>query len=144
MESKTCPICKTIFNKPPRASSKQWSRRFCCSVSCAAKYRGSPWLEKYKMKKGSTLGEKTRFKKGHQKMYKNIKWKGSDVGYGALHQWISYNYGKPQFCEECKNSSRQVYHWANLSGLYKRDRDDWKRMCVPCHKKYDLLKLKTN
>lgn len=140
MEQKTCPICQTVFNKPPKSSRKQWDGRFCCSMSCAAKHRGSPWLEKHKMKKGSQLGEKTRFKKGERRGFKNINWKGDEVGYFALHQWITYNYGKPRFCEECKCSNRVMYHWANLSGDYKRDRNDWKRMCVPCHKKFDLMK----
>lgn len=138
MENKTCPICQTVFKKPPRASRKEWASRFCCSMSCAAKYRGSPWLDRFKIKKGEHLSSKTQFKKGEQKKDKNVNWKGSDVGYYALHQWIKYNYGSPSFCEECKCSNRQMYHWANLSGKYLRDRNDWKRMCVPCHKRFDM------
>lgn len=140
MQTKICPICQTVFNKPSKTSSKQWSRRFCCSMSCAAKYRGSPWLEKHKMKKGSQLGKSTQFKKGEGRGYKNINWKGDKVGYYGLHTWIQRQYGKPQFCEECKTSERRLYHWANISGKYLRDRNDWKRMCVPCHKKFDLQK----
>lgn len=90
------------------------------------------------MKKGSTIGENTRFKKGERRGFRNVNWKGKDVGYSALHQWVTANYGKPTFCEECKTSTRQMYHWANLSGSYLRDRDDWKRLCVSCHKFYDL------
>ena len=140
MQTKICPICKIEFNKPPKSSSKQWSGRFCCSMSCAAKHRGSPWLEKHKLKKGSQLGRATQFKKGELSGKNNPNWKGVDVGYHALHQWIKYNYGSPMFCEQCKCSNRTMYHWANLSGQYRRDRDDWKRMCVPCHKNFDLEK----
>jgi len=28
-------------------------------------------------------------------------------------------------------------HWANKSGEYLRDKDDWIRLCCKCHKKYD-------
>lgn len=141
MQTKICKICSTVFNKPSKTSSKQWSGRFCCSVSCAAKYRGNPWLEKFKLVKGSQLGKNTQFKKGEQSGINNPKWKGKEVGYYALHQWIKYNYGSPQFCEECKTSERRMYHWANISNKYLRDRSDWKRMCVPCHKKFDITKL---
>ena len=139
---KTCPVCKIIFDKPYGTSSKQWAVRFCCSVSCAAKHRGSPWLEKHKMKKGSTLGLKTRFKKGQLSGKNNPNWKDNEVGYGALHTWIQRQHGKPSFCEHCKCSNRQMYHWSNISGEYKRDRNDWQRLCVPCHKKFDIAKLK--
>lgn len=138
MQTKICKTCSVIFSKPTKTSAKQWEGRFCCSVSCAAKYRGCQWLDKFKLKKGSQLGKKTQFKKGQLSGINNPNWKGKDVGYGALHQWVIYNFGQPRFCEQCKCSNRQMYHWANLSGEYKRDRDDWKRMCVPCHKNFDL------
>lgn len=137
MQTKICPICKIEFNKPYGISSKQWAVRFCCSVLCAAKNRDNSHLNKYKLKKGSQLGKATQFKKGEHSGINNPKWK-EDVGYHALHQWVSYNYGKPRFCEQCKTSERRMYHWANISGEYKRDRDDWLRLCVSCHKKYDL------
>lgn len=82
---------------------------------------------------------------------KNNKWKGEDVGYRALHDWIVRQRGKPQFCEACKRSEapekrsrghvplkkRDYFEWANVSGKYKRDVQDWKRLCVKCHKAYD-------
>jgi hypothetical protein len=34
-----------------------------------------------------------------------------------------------------------MYHWANISGTYERLREDWLRLCVPCHKKYDIKAL---
>lgn len=138
MQTKICKTCSQIFNKSPKDSAMQWNRRLCCSRSCAAKYRGSPWLEKFKLKKGSQLGKATQFKKGQLSGINNPNWKEKGVGYNALHTWVQRQYGKPMFCEECKCSNRQMYHWANLSGNYLRDRNDWKRMCVPCHKRFDL------
>ncbi|OPZ89050.1 MAG: hypothetical protein BWY74_02891 [Firmicutes bacterium ADurb.Bin419] len=68
----------------------------------------------------------------------HFAWKGNEVGYNALHAWIKRVLGSPSFCENCKDSSRKMYHWANLSGEYKRDVSDWKRLCVRCHKNFDL------
>lgn len=109
-------------------------------MSCAAKQRGSPWLDKFKLKKGSQLGKKTQFKKGQLSGINNPNWKGNNVGYGALHTWVKRSFGNPPFCEKCKVSNRQMYHWANVSGSYLRDREDWLRLCVPCHKNFDLKK----
>src|SRR3990167_2616997 len=68
-------------------------------------------------------------------------WKGDDVGYGALHDWIRRNLGTPDTCGDCGKSGltgKQI-HWANKSGKYKRDITDWVRLCAKCHKKMDYL-----
>lgn len=135
--TKICKHCNNSFNKLPKTGHKFWDRQLCCSQSCAAKYRGSPWLEKHKIKKGQHIGKKTEFKKGELRGFNNVNWKGNKVGYEALHSWAGRTWGKPQFCEHCKTSARRMYHWANISREYKRDRDDWLRLCVPCHTKYD-------
>lgn len=71
-------------------------------------------------------------------MENNNKWKGDDASYYAKHIWVGNNFGRPNFCEHCKSKDEKMYHWANISGEYKRIREDWKRLCVSCHKKYDL------
>lgn len=70
----------------------------------------------------------------------NNKWKGDDVGNIALHHWVKRNLGFPNKCEFCgfESESHHKIHWANKSHTYKRDITDWLRLCVPCHKKYDL------
>lgn len=107
-------------------------------MSCAAKHRGSPWLEKFKLKKGSQLGKKTQFKKGELSGINNPLWKEEKAGYHAKHIWVNNNFGKPRFCEHCKTSANIKYEWANISKKYLRDRNDWLRLCVPCHHKYDF------
>lgn len=67
----------------------------------------------------------------------NGKWKGDIVGYKALHTWVSRQLGKPNKCEHCGDTSRRRYEWANKSHKYLRDANDWIRLCLPCHKKYD-------
>lgn len=69
---------------------------------------------------------------------KNGNWIGDNVGYAGIHDWVEVRLGRPKECEQCGTKEDRVYHWSNKSGEYKRDLNDWWRLCVPCHKKYDL------
>jgi len=64
-------------------------------------------------------------------------WKGNDVGYSGVHAWIKNKFGFPNKCEICGTTTAKIYHWANINHRYKRKAEDWKRMCVSCHAKYD-------
>lgn len=68
---------------------------------------------------------------------KHFLWKGDDVGYVALHNWVRRRLGTPRYCAYCEAEDKLVYHWANISHAYKRDLSDWIRLCVSCHSKYD-------
>lgn len=68
----------------------------------------------------------------------SYNWKGDDVGYQGIHRWLDRNYGKPRLCEHCFTTSARFFDWANLSGKYIRDRNDYKRLCRRCHIKMDL------
>lgn len=73
----------------------------------------------------------------------NYKYKKTNISYGGIHEWIKMMLGKPSECVKCKSSDiNKMYHWANISGQYKRDINDWQRLCVKCHSKYDLEKRK--
>lgn len=72
---------------------------------------------------------------------KNGMWKGEDASYAAKHIWAANNFGRPQRCEFCLTTEKRMYHWANISGTYRRERDDWLRLCVPCHKRNDIKVL---
>lgn len=88
-------------------------------------------------KKRPPFSEITKKKmRENQKGEGNSNWKGDEVKYQGLHKWIRTNYGIPSKCEYCGTTKKRMYHWANLSGEYKRDISDWIRVCVPCHKKY--------
>lgn len=67
----------------------------------------------------------------------NSNWKGDDVGYTALHDWVRRWLGTPSFCEQCKTTESKKFEWANISGEYKRDVTDWKRLCKKCHVAFD-------
>lgn len=88
-------------------------------------------------KKGEHRSPQTEFKKVAEE--KHPRWKGDKVGYGALHDWIRKHKGTPSTCEECgkENLFGMKIHWANISGNYKRDLNDWRRLCVKCHSHLD-------
>lgn len=62
-------------------------------------------------------------------------WKGDSVGYISLHQWIYRHKGKAEICKSC-GSNRRV-QWANISGEYKRDFNDFVELCSICHALWD-------
>lgn len=83
------------------------------------------------------LSEAARARKSYAQSEKNPMWRGSDVGYTALHTWIGRTLGKPKRCENCGTESAKAYDWANLSGEYRREKSDWKRLCRSCHTMHD-------
>jgi hypothetical protein len=78
---------------------------------------------------------------------KNKAWKGDDVGYAGLHDWVEDRLGKPKKCFHCGLKGEKVkgkwnIHLANVSGEYKRDIRDWFGLCRKCHFHYDKNKKK--
>jgi len=121
-KSKVCECCKSVFFNVTLRGPKQWEKAKYCSLKCFGKVNGES-------------------RKGADET-KHWKWKGDKVGYFGVHDWITKHYGQPIGCEVCGLSDpERKYHWANLSGDYKRDRSDFKRMCVSCHRKYDYAKV---
>jgi len=92
-----------------------------------------------KKRRYNTKPNKTSFQKGHKRTVEelNANWKGNEVGYGALHDWLKLRLGKPRYCETCGTKKAKKYEWANISGEYRRDVTDWRRLCVSCHRKLD-------
>lgn len=89
----------------------------------------TPWN---KGVKGIHLSPDTEFKPGNVP----ANWKGDDVGYFALHAWLRRAYGNPSACEHC--SATNLIQWANRTGRYLRDREDWLHLCPRCHRRYDI------
>lgn len=60
--------------------------------------------------------------------------------YDNIHVWLKKNYGKADQCEHpsCNNDSK-LYQWAKLKNKsYDFKRDNFWKLCVKCHKKYDI------
>lgn len=65
----------------------------------------------------------------------NGQWKGEKVSYSSLHQWINYNYAKPDNCPYCGKKAK--LDLCNISGEYNRNLENWTHMCRQCHSCYD-------
>lgn len=88
-------------------------------------------------RKAISLGMKGKAAVGER----HANWKGSDVSYSALHNWVAWHKKKTGTCSSC---SAQVgvdkwtgTEWANVSGRYLRDLDDYRELCKPCHRRHD-------
>lgn len=64
-------------------------------------------------------------------------WKGERAGYHATHLWLTANYTKGESCEDCGKVTPWL-DWANISGLYQRERSDYKVLCRKCHRLMDI------
>lgn len=156
--TKICRVCEGVFSKAPHSNIVAWDKRETCSKVCGATHRNSDGSYKPivkfcghpKCRKPFIKNRKDTYEHFVKQIYCSIScgklgkdnessnsWSGDDVGYSGIHRWVNKNYGKPAFCEMCKDVSRKMYHWANISNGYRRERKDWIRLCVPCHKKFD-------
>lgn len=107
----------------------------------------------------SGLLSKESRQKQHLKMFghkrtpvgkKHWFWKGDKAGYSSIHSWVRRHFGKANRCEnkECfyprKNwdgkimEKPKIYEWSNISGKYKRQREDWEMLCPSCHRTRDI------
>ena len=72
-------------------------------------------------------------------------WKGDAVGYGALHAWVARHKKKTGVCSDCGNEVGTTRgtgtEWANVSGRYLRDLEDFVELCIPCHRTRDRAAL---
>lgn len=92
-----------------------------------------------KANKGKIISKTTREKisKGTSKE-KNHNWLGKKAKYSAFHERVRKWLGKAKRCDVCgKHKRNKNYQWANLTGDYNNT-NDYKQMCVSCHRKYDF------
>lgn len=86
--------------------------------------------------RGKVWSDETREKLKNANSNENHpQWKGDDAGYQAIHVWLRKNKEKLGWCEHC--SSEGYTEFANISGEYKRDIDDYYELCCSCHKIFD-------
>lgn len=70
-------------------------------------------------------------------------WKGDKAGYAALHRWLIRHKPRTGICEHCGDQrkpgrdGRPGTDFANISGEYRRDIDDYVELCKPCHRVFD-------
>jgi hypothetical protein len=92
--------------------------------------------------KGQTYTSERNLKISKSKLgFQNPAWKGDNITYAQLHKWIRGHKPKLSYCEMCGKVNCPL-DIANKSGKYKRDLNDWLRLCVKCHEKYDLERIR--
>lgn len=64
----------------------------------------------------------------------NPMWKGDHATYEAVHAWVKVRLGKATYCTNNLSHTASRYEWANISGEYKRDINDWHSFCSKCNK----------
>ncbi|MHA1737897.1 MAG: hypothetical protein ACTSWD_04870 [Candidatus Heimdallarchaeota archaeon] len=69
----------------------------------------------------------------------NNSWKGEDVGYDALHDWVKRHKLPFKICQVCGKTRCRI-EAANISGDYKRDVSDFIWLCCSCHTRFDNIK----
>lgn len=60
-----------------------------------------------------------------------------NTAYMNLHQWVKRHYGKATHCTNDSTHINRYYEWANVTGTYERDLENFKQLCRSCHRKLD-------
>jgi len=142
-----CIVCnKEIECSPSLLKTKKY-----CSRDCKGKQMSKDRVGKVQYKMTDKIKEKIRKTKTGVQIWggkrdgmdwmkgeNHHNWKGDEVGYDALHDWITKNANKIGKCSICGASKdtkdgRTYTQWANISGEYKRDIDDYRELCPSCH-----------
>ena len=117
--TKNCQVCGKEMHKIYSESWKSWNKKKFCSRKC--------------VKKGANYrAPSTAFEKG------NKPWNIMDSGYGyqAVHAWLRRKYKKNGVCKVCGKKTKT--QWANITGKYLKDIDNFVEMCRSCHYYEDL------
>jgi len=72
-------------------------------------------------------------------MANNGRWKGDNASYAAKHIWFKNNWVRPSYCEHCGKNPPEIkrFEWANTTGVYTRNREDYLNLCTSCHMRMD-------
>lgn len=132
-----CTECgQPLYKSPSKVNPRNY-----CNMSCYAKTRDRE-LVKFGFKFPKGRPEMPNRLKAMKKLsgVNHYAWKGEEVGYRGLHQWLWRKLGKPIKCQHCsKVDNRPKYiQWANVDGKYHRVLKDYISLCTSCHKIYDL------
>ena len=68
---------------------------------------------------------------------KHPKWKGDNVTYINLHNWLRRHLPKPDLCQIC--GKNWIIEIANITGIYTKDLDHYLYLCHSCHHIIDGL-----
>lgn len=120
----------------------------------AGPFKGKKHSEESRKLMSETLRGRTSPNKGKTLHWmigeKNPNWKGDDVSYKCLHDWVTAHKGKPDKCSNTKCVYPRLdargywlekpsrFEWASISKKAKRDLADYFSLCTSCHRQYDI------
>ena len=81
----------------------------------------------------------TRLQRNNRCEMKNIS-NLTKCQYKHIHEWIKRHKGKANKCS-IDDSHIGIYQWANISGYYYKDFNDWIMLCKKCHSIFDAKNL---
>lgn len=152
---KNCLNCKQPYRVFRLFEQAKYCSRHCFSEAKKALFKGenNPFFGKKHTKetrdeiskkmKGRPANSGSFSKEGRRLLEKDHPlWKGEQASYSAKHHWIKLKLGSPNYCQSCKTTLATRYDWHNISREYKRDLNDWIRLCRYCHYRYDRKLLK--
>ena len=86
--------------------------------------------------KGKHLSEITKEKMSlSAKGERNHQWKGDDISFKGLHNWLLANKEKIGICSDCGKETRT--DWSSNNHEYTRDFNEYIERCRSCHMRYD-------
>src|SRR3990167_7958207 len=130
-----CQGCEVFFKpKYDKGGYKQRYHNYSCFVKNG---KHKSWFKKnHRTNVGIKRSEREKLNLRIQRLGKNNpNWKGTEVGYDGLHQWIKRHKPVEKLCERCNKN--KPYDLANISGKYKRDISDFEWLCRRCHMQKD-------
>lgn len=142
MNTKLCETCQGVIVKAKWEGKTRWSNHKYCSNKCRPAWNKGLDKSDERVAKYLKGSEATRFSTQRSSGENSPAWRGDEASYSAKHIWVRNHYGPASKCENTNCEHKSVtFQWANISGSYKRDRDDWQQLCVPCHKGNDIKAL---
>jgi hypothetical protein len=112
-----------------------------CGISIPIRCGGTPRnkLQRFALGhqcRGQTYSEEHRQLLALSKISeKNPQWKGDEVKYGGLHDWVKRHLPKPEKCQTC--GIKLPHDLSNKTGIYNRELINWWWLCRSCHMKHD-------
>lgn len=129
-----CVIIKLMTSGIYNRSNKT---RISLSISHKRKWMSEEYRKKQSEAHKGQIPTNLELIHKNNKGKNNKMWKGNNVGYRALHDWVRKWKGKPKECENCGNNMKRL-SWANIDHKYTRDLNKYIALCDKCHWYYDV------
>lgn len=140
-----CRTCGAEFKTFPSRLNRGQSKY--CSLNCRmppmkGKTHTSSTRKKMSLSAKKRIVDKPYTNPSGKRGVLSPSWKGGVAWYESVHNWIKRQLGRPMQCSKCGTINSVKYEWANISGNYLWELDDWIRLCSKCHHRYDNISEK--